>query len=87
MDDADHPFSVAMGDSTEDSSEEPTAPDCQVTGCDRVGTVPRKLPSSNTDEPLSKHYVCRYHHRLFLAVKGGIALLVIVVFVIAFFQF
>ena len=44
-------------------------PLCQVKGCERVGTVPRKLRSRSDEEPLMRHYVCRFHHRLFTVIK------------------
>ncbi len=70
----------------ERSSTEPDDPDCQVAGCERSGTVPRKMRRPNTEEPVTRHYVCRYHHRLFLAIRVGIVAVLLLVLVLVYFQ-
>ena len=65
---------------------EDTDPDCQITGCDRPGEIPQKVRGDDPEEPLAKHYICQYHHRLFLAIKITVALVLIGIFLVAFFS-
>jgi hypothetical protein len=61
-------------------------PDCQISGCDRPGTVPWKIREHGTDEPPVQHLVCQFHHRLILGVKITVAVLVIAIFLVAYFS-
>jgi len=60
--------------------------ECQIDGCDRPGVVPRNVRGDDPEEPVAKHYVCRYHHRLFLGVKVVLAVGLLVVLLVVFFN-
>lgn len=60
--------------------------ECQISGCDRPGIVPRNVRGDDPEEPVAKHYVCRYHHRLFLGVRVGLAIGLGVVLLVVFFN-
>ena len=61
-------------------------PTCQIARCDRPGVVPRKMRAPNSDEPVVRHFICRYHHRLFIGIKAGIVLLFVLIALYAFFE-
>ncbi len=61
-------------------------PECQISGCDRPGAVPRNVRGDDPEEPIAKHYVCRYHHRLFLGVKVVLGVSLVVLFLVVFFN-
>lgn len=61
-------------------------PDCAISGCGRTGKVPRKMRKQNSEEPITKHYICQFHHRLYLGIKIGLTILVVALFFIAFFS-
>ncbi|GAB3019740.1 hypothetical protein [Natronobiforma cellulositropha] len=82
MSQSEHPFAPETAAGTD---EEP-APTCQVAGCERPGAVPRKMRATEGGDPIAKHYVCRRHHRLFVAVRALVVLAVLVVFFLVFFQ-
>lgn len=66
-------------------AEEPE-PDCQISGCDRPGEVPRKIRDRNSEDEAFEHYLCRFHYRVLLGVKIAIAILVVAVFLAALFN-
>lgn len=87
MSGSDHPFRPAEAESVDESTEIEDGegePPCQVAGCGRPGSVPRAV--DHVDGELVQQYVCQYHRRLFLAVKTGVVLVGITLFVVAFFQ-
>ncbi|WP_290815747.1 hypothetical protein [Halovivax sp.] len=78
---ADHPFAPADAEVAEEESE----PGCQVDGCPRPGSVPRAVGTA-PDGSLQRAYVCDRHHRLFLAAKILLVILVGSLFLLAFFR-
>ena len=75
---------VDLNELDEPLAESPT-PLCQVRGCDRPGAVPRRLRTPQSDEPVMRHYVCTFHHRLFLWGKIAIFAIVVLLALYAFF--
>lgn len=82
-----------MSDSPEDpgpilageAEGEDVAPECRIAGCGRTGAVPRKMPDVGRDDRAREEYVCRYHHRILLAMKAGIAAAAIAILVAAIY--
>lgn len=61
-------------------------PECAVDGCHRDGSTPKKMPVSGVDGEATDQYVCHYHRLLFLGVRALVLAVVIVIFLIAYFQ-
>lgn len=66
---------------------------CYIEGCDRPGEIPRKLrggddigPIDPDADPFTRHYICHYHHRLYLGIKVGIVAILIFIALLAFFN-
>lgn len=76
-----------MGDATEDpgpiltgeAEGEAVEPECQIRGCERAGAVPRKMSGQEDDDQARDEYVCRYHHRILLAMKGAVVVVALAV--------
>lgn len=60
--------------------------ECQVAGCDRPGTVPRRIAESDAADGVTDHYVCRRHYRLFLGIKVGIAVFLLALLLLVIFR-
>lgn len=60
-------------------------PACQIARCDRPGVVSRKMPARGRDEEAQAEFVCRYHHRILLAMKAGVAVVALAILVVALY--
>ena len=70
---------------------QPSGP-CQVRGCDRPAAVPTRFREAGTpapidpdEDPFDYHYICRFHHRLYLGLKAALLLVLVGLLLVAFF--
>lgn len=82
----DGPVGGPVLDLDDDSAEEGPPPECAVEGCSREGATARKIRPPGSDEDPVEQYVCRYHYLLFVGVRALVALVVVAVFLAAFFR-
>lgn len=61
-------------------------PECQIDGCSRPGTVPKRISDPDSGDGVADHYVCRYHYRLFQGIRAGLVVVLVALLLFAFFR-
>lgn len=61
-------------------------PECQIDGCSRPGTVPKRISDSDSEKGVTDHYICRHHYRLFRGIRVGIVVVLVALLLFVFFR-
>jgi hypothetical protein len=67
--------------------DEGPPPECAIDGCTRQGAAARKIRPPGSDEEPTEQYVCRRHYLLFVGIRAAVAVVILAIFLAAFFRF